>query len=96
MRPTSRLTAEGYTDGGGSLLWPYTSVFVSDDYIASLTLVDGNGTAIFPGHTGCSGLGDTWDEFLSPYMDVQKLPAELWLALEENGTADMPLAIRVK
>lgn len=87
---------EGYSDEQGNLMWAFTAMDVHSDYIDSLTLVDGNGTVIFPDHIGFSGLGDTWAEFLYPYMDAQKLPAELWLAPVEDGAADMTLAIRVK
>lgn len=87
---------EGYYDGEGKLCWPYTAVDVHHDYIRSLALVDGNGKLLFPDHAGCNGVGDTWAEFLYPYIAPENMPAELWLAPMDGDAANMNKAIRVK
>lgn len=86
---------EGWTDETGKVIMPYTAMDVHGDWVSSLTLVDGNGTELFPGRThGCSGYGDDWAEYLYPY--IENLPDELWLAPVESGTADMARAVRVR
>ena len=85
---------EGYYDEEGNLLWPFTSLDVHHDYIVSLTLVDGSGKPVFPGHQGFNGVGDKWAEFLYPSME--KLPDELWLAPMTGDVVDMTEAIRIK
>jgi len=86
---------EGWTDETGKVIMPYTAMDVHGDWVSSLTLVDGNGTELFPGRThGCSGYGDDWAEYLYPYLE--KLPDELWLAPLSGGTADMTRAVRVR
>lgn len=87
---------EGYFDDEGKLRWSYTAVDVHHDYILSLALVDGNGKPLFPDHAGYNGVGDTWAEFLYPYIAPENMPAELWLAPMDGNVADMNEAIRVK
>ena len=63
-------------------------------YIASLSLVDGEGRELFPGTWGNNGVGSAWAEFL--YPAITDMPEELWLAPMDAGEADMTQAIRVK
>ena len=85
---------EGYYDEAGNLLWPYESLDVHSGYIASLSLVDGEGRELFPGTWGNNGVGSAWAEFL--YPAITDMPEELWLAPMDTGEADMTRAIRVK
>ena len=87
---------EGWMDENGNLMWAYSGMDVYGSWLDSLTLVDGDGKAIFVDAHGCSGMSDTWAEFLYPYMDPANLPDELWLAPMDGDTADMEYAIRVK
>lgn len=87
---------DGWYDADGTLLWEYTGQDVYSDWIMALRLVDGTGRQLFPEHTGCTGCGDDWAEFIYPYMDPAALPHELWLAPLEGGMADMTCAVRVK
>lgn len=85
---------EGYYDEAGNLLWPYESLDVHSGYIASLSLVDGEGRELFPDAYGNNGVGSAWAEFL--YPAITDMPEELWLAPMDTGEADMTRAIRVK
>ena len=87
---------EGYYDEQGNLLWPYSGMDMYSGWIVGLKLVDGDGKELFPDAAGCNGVGDSWAEFLYPYMDPANLPDELWLAPMDGDTADMEYAIRVK
>lgn len=87
---------EGFCDENGNLLWAYTGLDVYGEWISGLQLVDGNGSLVFPGHWGNNGCGEVWAEFTYPYLDVENLPDELWLATVDDGMADMAYAIRVK
>ena len=85
---------EGYYDTEGNLLWPFESLDVHGGYIASLSLVDGEGQELFPDAYGNNGVGSAWAEFL--YPAITDMPEELWLAPMDTGEADMTRAIRVK
>lgn len=87
---------EGYYDEQGNLLWPYTGMDMYSSWIVGLKLVDGDGKVLFPDAVGNNGVGDSWAEFLYPYMDPANLPEEMWLAPVEAGAADMTRAVRVK
>lgn len=87
---------EGYYDEQGNLLWPYSGMDMYSGWIVGLRLVDGDGKELFPDAVGYNGVGDTWAEFLYPYMDPANLPDELWLAPMDGNVADMNEAIRVK
>lgn len=87
---------EGHYDDEGNLMWAFSGMDMYSSWISSLQLVDGNGTVLFPDSYGCNGVGDSWSEFLYPYMDPNDLPDELWLATVNDGIADMEYAIRVK
>lgn len=87
---------EGAYGEDGTLYREYSGMDVYGDWIASLQLVDGNGQQVFPGYWGNNGYSNTWAEFTYPYLDAEKLPDELWLAIMDGGVADMEYAIRVK
>lgn len=87
---------EGYYDENGTLIWSFTSMDVHSDYLVSLTLVDGNGTVLFPDHYGNNGMGDTWAEFLFPYIPPENMPEHLYLAPVRNGVANMEKAILIR
>ncbi|MBQ4076000.1 MAG: hypothetical protein IJD39_12470 [Clostridia bacterium] len=87
---------EGWLDEEGNLLWAYTGMDVYGAWISSLQLVDGEGKVIFLDNGGCNSSGETWAEFIYPYMDPANLPEQLWLAPVNGGVADMTCAIRVK
>lgn len=87
---------EGHRDKEGKLLWPYSALDVHNDYICSLTLVDGEGKMLFPDEYGNNGIGDSWAEFLYPYIAPENMPEELWLAPVAGDGVDMEYAIRVK
>lgn len=86
--------SRGYEDEHGEpLLWPYEPVDAHGDWVFSLALVDAQGRELFPGHSGCSMVGNEQAEFLYPC--ISPLPSELWLAPVEDGQADMAQALRV-
>lgn len=88
---------EGVCGEDKTLLWAYGSMEVYGDWLASLELVDGTGSRIFPEHSyGCNGYSETWAEYTYPYMSPADLPSELWLAPMEGDTASMATAVRVK
>lgn len=87
---------EGHRDKEGNLLWPYSALDVHNDYISSLALVDGEGKMLFPDEYGNNGIGDSWAEFLYPYIAPENMPEELWLAPVADDGVDMEYAIRVK
>lgn len=87
---------EGYYDGNGELLWPFTSMDVHTEYLCSLTLVDEKGTALFPGHYGGNGMGETWAEYLFPYIAEEAMPEHLYLAPVQDGITNMAEAIFIK
>ena len=87
---------EGYRDEQGNLLWEYRMCDMFDQWVCSLQLVDGSGTPLFPDYYGPDGYNDYGASFLFPYVDVETLPEELWLAPIIEGTADMTTAVRVK
>lgn len=84
---------EGFYDEAGNLLWAYGGTDVYP-WVSELTLVDGDGTVLFPDYYGVEGYGDTMAEFIFPYRETW--PDELYLAPVEDGTADMTRAARVK
>lgn len=84
---------EGWIDEDGNLMWAYSGMDVYGSWLDSLTLVDGDGKQVFPGHWGCNGYSETWAEFTYPYMDPENLPEQLWLA---PAAGDLSCAIRVK
>ena len=86
----------GYYAGDGTLIWAYGGADVFAEWAGSLQLVDGAGQMLFPGYYGINGLGNTWAEFIYPYLDASALPEEMWLAPIRGGEADMTLAVRVK
>ena len=86
----------GYYAGDGTLIWAYGGADVFAEWAESLQLVDGAGEMLFPGYYGGNGVGNTWAEFIYPYMDASALPEEMWLAPVRDGEADMTLAVRVK
>lgn len=85
---------DGYYNDEGQLMWPYGGMDVFSDWIFSLSLVDGNGVELFPGHYGNNGYGNEWAEFI--YPAIEELPDQLWLAPMDTGTADFTRAVRVK
>lgn len=88
---------EGVYGEDKTLLWAYSGMEVYGDWLASLELVDGTGSRVFPEHSyGCNGYNETWAEYTYPYMNPADLPGELWLAPMEGDTANMATAIRVK
>ena len=86
----------GYYAGDGTLIWAYGGADVFAEWAESLQLVDGAGKMLFPGYYGGNSLGNTWAEFIYPYLDASALPEEMWLAPVRDGEADMTLAVRVK
>ena len=86
----------GYYAGDGTLIWAYGGADVFAEWAESLQLVDGAGEMLFPGYYGGNSLGNTWAEFIYPYLDASALPEEMWLAPVRDGEADMTLAVRVK
>lgn len=82
--------------GDGTLIWAYGGADVFAEWAESLQLVDGAGEMLFPGYYGGNSLGNTWAEFIYPYLDASALPEEMWLAPVRDGEADMTLAVRVK
>ena len=86
----------GYYAGDGTLIWAYGCADVFAEWAGSLQLVDGAGEMLFPGYYGINGIGNTWAEFIYPYLDASALPEEMWLAPIRDGDADMTLAVRVK
>ena len=86
----------GYYAEDGTLIWAYGGVDVFAEWAGSLQLVDSAGQMLFPGYYGGNGVGNTWAEFIYPYMDASALPEEMWLASIRNGAADMNRAVRVK
>lgn len=86
----------GYYAEDGTLIWAYGGADVFAEWAGSLQLVDGAGQMLFPGYYGINGLGNTWAEFIYPYLDASALPEEMWLAPIRGGEADMTLAVRVK
>lgn len=87
---------EGYYNENAMLLWPYTSIDVHSSYLSSLTLVDENGTVLFPDHSGNNGMGDTWAEYLFPYIPPETMPKHLYLAPVSKGVVNMEDAIFVR
>lgn len=87
---------EGYYNENGMLLFSFTSMDVHSDYLFSLTLVDESGTVLFPGYYGNNGMGDTWAEFLFPYIAPENMPEQLYLAPVEDGIANMDEAIFIR
>ncbi len=87
---------EGFYGEDGTLLWAYNGMDVYSAWISKLQLVDADGNLVFPGHWGNNGCSETWAEFTYPYMDVENLPEEMWLAPVNGGAVDMTYAIRVK
>ena len=85
---------EGWKDEEGNIIMPYTAMDVHGGWVSDLHLVDANGTQLFPGHYGCSGYGDSWAEYLYPY--IESLPDELYLAPLVDWQADMTRAVRVR
>lgn len=84
---------EGFYDEEGNLLWAYGGTDVYP-WVSELTLVDGDGTVLFPDYYGGEGYNDTSAEFIFPYREAW--PDELYLAPVEDGKADMTRAVRVK
>lgn len=80
---------EGFYGEDGTLLWEYTGADLYGGWLSSMQLADGDGCILFPEHWGNNGYSADWAEFTYPYMDVQALPEELWLAPVEDGGADM-------
>jgi len=64
------------------------------DWLMDLTLVDGSGTELFPGHNGQNGFNAIWAEYLYPALG--EIPDALWMAPLTDGAADMERAVRVK
>lgn len=87
---------EGGYDSSGKLAWEYTMLDVYQNYISSLTLVDGKGEILFPQHWGLSSMGDDTAEFCYPHIAPEKMPDTLWLAPASGDHIDMSKAIRVK
>ncbi len=85
---------EGWYDGDGNLLFPYSGMDIYGGWVSSLRLVDENGVDLFPDEYGNNGFGETWAEFLWPYQE--DLPETLWLAPVEGGQADWSRAVRVR
>ncbi len=85
---------EGYYNEEGELLWPYGGMDVFDGWIYALTLVDGEGTVLFPDDYGNNGYGNEWAEYVYPSLET--VPEELWLAPVWDGVVDMTQAVRVK
>lgn len=85
---------EGYYDDQGNLMFPFTGADVLQDWAWRLTLVDGEGNALFPGKSGAEGFGDTMSEFTYPY--IEEMPYELYLAPVNDGIADMSRAVKIK
>lgn len=83
-----------YSEDGKTMLWEYGGMEVFGDWISTLTLVDGDGTELFPGSYGCNGWGNEWAEYVYPYID--DVPEELYLAPFVDGVANMAQAIKVK
>ncbi len=84
---------EGFYDEEGNLLWAYGGTDVYP-WVSELTLVDRDGTVLFPDYYGGEGYNDTTAEFIFPYREAW--PEELYLAPVEDGTGDMIRAVRVK
>lgn len=87
---------EGYFDENGTLVWLFTSMDVHSDYLLSLTLVDENGVVLFPDYYSNNGMGETWAEFLFPYIAPEKMPNHLYLAPVADGVANMNEAIFIR
>lgn len=85
---------EGVYHADGTLLHAWTGADVFGGWMASLTLVDGEGQVLFPGHSGIDSCGSDRAEYLFPHL--AQVPEELWLACVTEGVADMNTAIRVK
>ncbi|MEG0741457.1 MAG: hypothetical protein RR521_04475 [Clostridia bacterium] len=89
---------EGYVDEQGRMLWKYSGLDIIESWVSELRLVDGDGKLVFDtlegfyGHQGASA-NQAWYTF--PYME--SYPDEMWLApMDDNGTADMATALKVK
>lgn len=85
---------EGLYDEAGNLIWTYGGTDVIADWVSDLTLVDRDGEEIFPDHYSCEGYGDTWSEYIFPYIDHEF--DELYLAPRAKGEVDMKNKIRIK
>ncbi|MEA4929467.1 MAG: DUF4179 domain-containing protein [Candidatus Limiplasma sp.] len=86
----------GFYGEDGTLLFEYGGADVFNDWIYALTLVDGDGKALFPDtdNFGLNGYGNEWAEFTYPY--IEKLPDALYLAPVTDGVAEMAYAVKVK
>ena len=86
---------EGATDENGDLMFRYGPYNVVTPWLESLTLVDGNGTALFPEELGLEENDEQKAEFLFPY--IENLPEALFLAPydQDAGKADMAGAVPV-
>ncbi len=86
---------EAFIAENGELMFRYGPYNVVTPWLESLTLVDGNGTALFPDAMGLEEHGEQTAEFQYPYME--NLPEQLFLAPydKDTGIADMSSAIPV-
>lgn len=86
---------EGETNEEGELMFRYGPIDVVTPWLESLTLVDGNGTALFPNTPGLEEHDEQKAEFQYPYLE--NLPESLFLAPYDldTGKADMTSAIPV-
>ncbi len=85
---------DGIYDENGTLIFAYSEADVFADYLHSLQLTDAKGNILFPDALGLNGYGNHWAEFIFPYLE--SIPAKMYLAPVENGTANMEYAILVR
>ena len=83
----------GYYSEEGELLWEYGGMDVFGDWLSRLTLVDGEGTILFPDSSGYNSCSNEEAEYVYPYLD--HLPEHLYLAPVDNGAGDMEYAVLV-
>lgn len=83
----------GFYSEEGELLWEYGGMDVCNDWLSRLTLVDGNGTILFPDSSGYHSCGSEEAEYVFPY--IGNLPQHLYLAPIDNGMGAMEYAVMV-
>ena len=83
----------GFYSEEGELLWEYGAADVFGDWLNRLTLVDGNGTVLFPGSSGYNSCSSEEAEYVYPYLD--SVPEHLYLAPTDNGVGVMEYAVLV-
>lgn len=81
----------------GKLVYLYSALDVTEDWISSFTLVDAEGKPVNAksnNYDGCYGMGDTMCQYIFPYMD--EYPSPLYVAPLLNGAPDMARKVLVR